>query len=569
MLLAVALLATACGGDSTDPGGGGGGEVAFLGLVVAPDSGTLFVGLYGSVTAQPFDRDHHLVTGVSVSWASSDTNAVQIYPSGEAAVAVFAKAPGQAVITASSGTARATAEFSIRIIPVGAVRIVPDSAAAYAGLTTPLAVMVVDTFGGALTDRPVTWTSSNTSLATVDAAGVVTARAPGAVAIVAASEGKADTASLTVLPRPVADWSAATEDWGTYQGNAGHTGYVPAVLDPGVFAKRWETAVAEGGGFGLNQPAAGGGRVFVSNNAYFGQQVLLALDAATGGERWRQDFGAIHSIDPPAYAGGVVYVATGGHEDSFLRAFDAATGAAVFKSAYENQWSRWQAPVPSGGNVYMAGGYYGGMYGFDGAGTQRWFLELGQYDGFTVAVGDGRVYALTGRVTPQVLVADAATGARVDSLTDPTLENLNYALGGTPVLGAAHDLVTVQGGWVLAFNLQTHGTAWRVNGSFVGQPSVAEGVIYAQNGADVEARRESDGTLLWAWRRPLQSGLRPRMIVTKNILFATDGANTFAVDLAAHLQVWSYPAGGELALSPDGLLLIARDDGVLTAVGVK
>jgi hypothetical protein len=59
------------------------------------------------------------------------------------------------------------------------------------------------------------------------------------------------------------------------------------------------------------------------------------------------------------------------------------------------------------------------------------------------------------------------------------------------------------------------------------------------------------------------------MIVTKNVLFATDGASTFAVDLAGHLQVWSYPAGGELALSRDGLLLIARDDGVLTAVGVK
>ena len=137
------------------------------------------------------------------------------------------------------------------------------------------------------------------------------------------------------------------------------------------------------------------------------------------------------------------------------------------------------------------------------------------------------------------------------------------------MLGAAHDLVTVQAGWVLGFNLQTHGSAWRVNGSFVGQPSVAEGVIYAQNGADVEAPRESDGTLLWTWRRPLQSGLRPRMIVTKNVLFATDGASTFAVDLAGHLQVWSYPAGGELALSRDGLLLIARDDGVLTAVGVK
>lgn len=113
-------------------------------------------------------------------------------------------------------------------------------------------------------------------------------------------------------------------------------------------------------------------------------------------ERWSQDFGTIHSVDPPAYADGVVYVATGEHEDSFLRGFDASTGNQRFQTAYENQWSRWQAPVVTGGRVYMAGGYCGGMYGFDGTGTQSWFNPLGQYEGLTPAVANGRVYALTG-----------------------------------------------------------------------------------------------------------------------------------------------------------------------------
>lgn len=203
----------------------------------------------------------------------------------------------------------------------------------------------------------------------------------------------------------------------------------------------------------------------------------MALDAATGSQRWSQSFGSISSIDPPAYADGVVYVTTGGHEDSFLRAFDAASGTLLFSAPYDNQWSRWQAPVVSGGNVYMAGGYYGGMYSFDGAGTQRWFNQMGQYEDFTPALGNGRVYGLTGQISPQVLVVDPATGERVDSLTDPVLEQMSDAPTGTPVLGALQDLLTTEAGMVLAYDIQHRGTLWRASGEFRGLPVVANAVV--------------------------------------------------------------------------------------------
>jgi hypothetical protein len=566
LVLTLAALAPACGGEPTDAGDGG--TVAFLGLAISPDSGKLFVTQSGYVTAQPFDHNHHLITGVSVSWASSDTNVAQIYPAGDVSVGVFAKAPGAAIISASSGDAHASATFAVRLVPLGSVQVTPDSSAAYAGSSTTLAATVTDTFGGVLTDRQVIWSSTNPARAAVNADGVVTGLSAGAVIIIVTCEGKADSAWLTLLDRPTADWSAVTEDWGTFQGNAAHTGYVPAVLDPGVFAKRWEAMIGTTT-YGLNQAAGGGGRVFATNSAYFGEQHLVTLDAVTGTELWSQNFGEIHSVDPPAYADGRVYVATGGHEDSFIRAYDAATGAELFSTSYENQWSRWQAPVVSGGSVYMAGGYYGGMYSFDAAGAERWFNQLGQYEGFTPAVAAGRVYALTGEINPQILVVDAATGARVDSLNDATLTTMSYAPGGTPVLGSAHNLLTVQANRLFSFDLQSHGTAWRISGSYIGQPAVANGVVYVQNGGDVEARAESNGALLWSWLRPEQPPLWPNMIVTNNLLFASDGATTYAADLDAHRQVWAYPAGGELSLSKDGLLLIARPDGVLEAITAK
>jgi hypothetical protein len=41
------------------------------------------------------------------------------------------------------------------------------------------------------------------------------------------------------------------------------------------------------------------------------------------------------------------------------------------------------------------------------------------------------------------------------------------------------------------------------------------------------------------------------------------------VDLASHTQVWTYPAGGHLSLSAQGILFIAQSSGRLTAVSVR
>ena len=562
--IVLSLLAPGCGGDPAEPGDG---TVAFIGLTVTPESGKLYVGQSGAIIAQPFDRDHHLVTDVGISWTSSDTTVAQVYPYGNG-VSVYAAGPGTAVILAGSGQAHASAAFSVIVEPVASVQVTPPTSAAYVGLTTTLTGTALDSIGIALPGRTVTWSSSNVAIATVDAAGQVTARSSGVVTITVTCEGKSATASVTVVARPTADWSAATEDWATYQGNAAHTGYVPATLDPVVFTKLWETTISTVG-WGINQAATGGGRVYVSTLGYFSEQAVTAVDAATGAVLWTHGFGAIHSANPPAYADGTVYVATGGHEDSFLWAFDAATGSERFHAPYDNQWSRWQAPVASGGNVYMAGGYFGGMYSFDATGGERWFNQLGQYEGFTPAVAGGLVYAFTGQVSPSITVTDAATGTVVDSMSDPSLVALGWTLGATPVLGAAHDILTAQGNRLLSFDLESHRLAWQAQGSFGGQPAVANGVVYAMNGQDIEARQESDGAQLWVWHRPEGTQLLPEMIVARNLLFVSDGATTFALDLDARLQGWSYPAGGQLSLGKDGLLLIARADGKLTAIKVK
>ena len=561
--LAIALLALACG-DSSGPSG----DVAFIGINGLPPSGRFHVGEWLLLSATTYDRDHHLITGVPITWMSSDTTIANVAPWGTG-VQVVGRAPGPVTITATSQGQRAAATLTVLVVPVASVRVTPGAAAGYAGMKTQLTAIPLDSNGRDLADRRVTWATSDPTRATVDTTGLVTAVAVGTATITATSEGKSAAASLTILARPSADWSAVTDEWSTYQGNATHTGYVPATLDPAVFTRAWETAVVPG--VALNPVTVGGGRVFASTNAYFGTQQLHVLDAVSGGKQWSHAFGGIHSVDPPAYADGSVYVATGGHGDSFIWAFDAATGTERFHTAYGNQWSRWYAPVVIGQTLYMAGGYYGGMYAFSTVdGTERWFLGLNQYDEFTPAVRDTLVYAYTGSYDPQVTVAHATTGAVAYEIPDSGFSWNGWSMGLAPVLGSSNNLLAAQtgSGRLLSFDLANRRIGWTVTGAFAGQVTLADGVIYVRSNQGLQARRESDGSLLWSWTPPLGYVQGP-MIATRNLLFVSTATTTYALDIGARLQAWSYPAGGHLALSKDGLLLVAQASGTLTAIDVR
>ena len=457
-----------------------------------------------------------------------------------------------------------TLAFRLEYGIVASVAITPRNPAIDSGATVQLSATATDFHNKVIPDAAFTWTSGNASIVTVSATGLVTGASPGA-AVVTASSGGAFAADTITVRRPTADWSAAVE-WTTYQGNASHTGYNPVAMDVRVFQELWTKTVSTAA---LNPVTAGDGKVFVTTNAYFGVQQAKALDARTGTELWSRDFGSIHSVDPPAYANGTVYLQTGGHEDSFLYALDATTGSVRFQTAYGNQWSRYYAPVVVGAWVYVAGGYYGGMYGFSATeGVQRWFDALNQYDQFTPAVKDGLVYAYTGSYQPKLTVADATTGAVAYEIADPGFVWDGWSMNTAPTLGGASNVLATNGGRLISFDLQSRSIGYALASAFRGQPTVANGVVYVANNGQVEARRESDGALQWSWTPPDGPPAGP-MIATNNLVLVSTAANTYAVDLASHTQVWTYPAGGQLALSAQGILFIAQSSGRLTAVSVR
>lgn len=355
--------------------------------------------------------------------------------------------------------------------------------------------------------------------------------------------------------------------WSTYQGNAAHTGYVPIYLNSENFSEGWVQKLTES--VPLNPIAAGDGSVFVTTKAYFGLNQAIALDSNSGNIHWIFDFGDIHSIHPPALSNRIVYIQSGGHEDSFLWALDRVSGVVSFNSAYGNQWSRYYAPTIYEGNAYIAGGYYGGTYGFDGlSGEELWFQDLNQYDQWTPAVNDDHVIAYTGSYDPQLTVINRSTGEVDFSIPDPNFEWNGWSMNLAPVLGSQNNVIAIHDGRLINFDLTNRIIGWEIQeeaGAFSGQPSLAKGIIYAVYNGLLHARNERDGSLIWAWQPPEASIVYP-MIVTDNLIFASTASKTYAVDLTNHSQLWSYPEGGHLALNDEGTLFIATTAGHLIAI---
>lgn len=131
-----------------------------------------------------------------LSWSSDATGVVQVDASG----LLTAQGAGSATVTAATGSIAATVDVVVEQV-VDAVSVTPTARALSAlGDTAHLSVQVVDANGFAVVGAAPAWTSTDAGIATVDGSGVVTAVSSGTAGIMAAADGVADTATITVEP---------------------------------------------------------------------------------------------------------------------------------------------------------------------------------------------------------------------------------------------------------------------------------------------------------------------------------------------------------------------------------
>lgn len=96
--------------------------------------------------------------------------------------------------------------------PVASVEITPATPTVFEDGTLSLSARTLAADGSTLSGRTVTWSSSNPSVAAVDASGRITAADPGTATITATAEGRSATVSLTVLRSRTAEVQLSMDD---------------------------------------------------------------------------------------------------------------------------------------------------------------------------------------------------------------------------------------------------------------------------------------------------------------------------------------------------------------------
>ena len=166
-------------------------------------------------------------------------------------------------------------------------------------------------------------------------------------------------------------------DWATFGNGPAHSGYFPGGLGNASFSTRWVTNIA-GISEALQQVAVGGGKIFVTPIQYFATSYLAALNEADGHPLWKYDFVSAYAINPPTYDSGNVYVQRSDSSSTALWSFDATTGVTNWVTRHGAQFENYFAPTVAAGHVWVNGGTYGGMYGFNQAtGAQLFYQSFG------------------------------------------------------------------------------------------------------------------------------------------------------------------------------------------------
>ncbi|MDR6881321.1 Ig-like domain-containing protein [Bacillus sp. 3255] len=144
-------------------------------------------------------------TNQDVIWSSSDESVAKVTSTGGLKAAVQGISEGTATITVTTvdGEYKAMSIVTVENIPVAGVSLTPEDAEITVGTTQALTPKFLPANAS---NQKVSWSSDNSSIASVDESGVVTALQPGTATITVATAEGGHTASvvITVKGIPVA-----------------------------------------------------------------------------------------------------------------------------------------------------------------------------------------------------------------------------------------------------------------------------------------------------------------------------------------------------------------------------
>lgn len=231
-----ALVLAACGGEGGSSGPPKVAQVEILALTVQ-----LEVGATTQLAITLRDGKGNVLPGRPVSWTSTPASVATVDATG----IVAAVAPGSVTVTATADGVSGTQAMTVVAVPVAIVAISPREPRVREGATIQVSAETQDGIGRMLPGRAITWSSANTTIATVSSSGLVSGLTSGTTYLHAASEGKRDSVVLRVqsLIAPIVSaTSPATWTPGT-QATITGTNFSPDLIGNEVFVLGVRTQV--------------------------------------------------------------------------------------------------------------------------------------------------------------------------------------------------------------------------------------------------------------------------------------------------------------------------------------
>jgi len=203
--LAAGALGAGCG-DATS------GEAPIARVELSTSAVAVVAGADAPVTARLLAADGRELAGRSVVWTTRDAAVADVAHASGLTGVVRGRTPGTTQVAANAEGRSAVATVTVSPRAVAAVAAEPATLDLRVGGTRQLRVRALDAAGAELEGRAITLASSDTTVATVTAAGLVAGVAPGGATITAASEGHTALVAVTVTPVPVASVALAPDD---------------------------------------------------------------------------------------------------------------------------------------------------------------------------------------------------------------------------------------------------------------------------------------------------------------------------------------------------------------------
>lgn len=162
---------------------------------VTPNTASVIVGNTRALQVEARSAGGIVLSGRATSWTSGAPSIATVNASG----VVTAMTPGTAIIVATVGGVSGSATVQVEPRAVAQITITPSSPNIAVGAPQQLQATLRDAQGSVLTDRNISWTTSDESVVFVSSTGLIVGTGAGSATITATSEGV--SASTTVVVR--------------------------------------------------------------------------------------------------------------------------------------------------------------------------------------------------------------------------------------------------------------------------------------------------------------------------------------------------------------------------------